>query len=389
MAELVGGRLKEETRASLHRHVADCHNCHALLVMVAQGSLSQAVSQESPPEPSADGWAPPNTFDEFHLVRRLGRGAMGVVYLAHDRSLDRQVAVKFIASQQPNTRARERFMTEARAIARLQHPNVVTVFRVGEVEGHPYIVSEYLVGQSMAELPLPVPWRRALSLGIGLVRGLAAAHRQGVLHRDLKPDNAFLTAAGEVKLLDFGLAELVDPQSSTGPSSARAAGTPRYMAPELFRGASATPRSDLYSLGLLLYELCSGTLPPRQYPRLLERQPAYGELSDVVRSREPRPLAEAAPGVDPSFAAVIDRCLRREPSERYSSAAAMLEALEQIGRDETVVGVIPEGNPYRGLQAFEAEHRALFFGRRREQRAVLERFKGEPFLLITGDSGAG
>ena len=118
---------------------------------------------------------------------------MGVVYLAQDTTLDRHVAVKFIAAHQPEPRVREYFETEARAIARLQHPNVVTVFRVGEVDGHPYIVSEYVDGQSLAELALPVPWRRVLTLGVGLARGLAAAHRQGVLHRDLKPSNALVT----------------------------------------------------------------------------------------------------------------------------------------------------------------------------------------------------
>ncbi|HEX8823118.1 MAG TPA: protein kinase, partial [Archangium sp.] len=128
------------------------------------------------PTPPASGWVPPSEFDEFHLMHVLGRGAMGVVYLAHDRSLERQVAVKFIATPQPDAEARTNFQVEARAIARLQHPNVATVFRVGEVRGHPYIVSEYVMGQSLAELPVPVPWRRVLTLGVGLTRGLAAAH---------------------------------------------------------------------------------------------------------------------------------------------------------------------------------------------------------------------
>jgi formylglycine-generating enzyme required for sulfatase activity len=384
LAELIDDRLSSEELSRVHRHAAGCSDCHDLLVTVVRGGLrlgdSRAPFQgstaslpwpESRSEPPAVGWTPPSEFGEFRLVRPLGRGAMGVVYLAQDRSLDRQVAVKFIAAHQPNAQAREHFQIEARAIARLQHPNVVTVFRVGEVGGHPYLVSEYLVGQSLAELALPLPWRRALGLGIGLARGLAAAHRQGVLHRDLKPSNALLTAAGEVKLLDFGLAELVDagaPLESRGGRTV--AGTPRYMAPELFQGASATPRSDLYALGLVLYELCTGTLPPhRNDPR-------------------PPPLTTRVPGIDIEFASLIERCLRVEPDERFASAEALCAALERLERP-LGSDVFSTGNPYRGLEPFEAEHHALFFGRDTDIRAVLERLRRQPLVLVAGDSGVG
>jgi formylglycine-generating enzyme required for sulfatase activity len=157
-------------------------------------------------------------------------------------------------------------------------------------------------------------------------------------------------------------------------------GTPYYMSPEAWAGEDLTARSDVYSLGVVLYELCAGKGPFRDVP--------WRELPRVVRGQDARPLAEAAPGVDAAFAAIIDKCLRRESADRYASAAQLLEALEGLTREESAAHV-PEGNPYRGLQAFEAEHRALFFGRRREQRAVLERLRSEPFLLMTGDSGVG
>lgn len=382
LAELMDGSLGAEALERAHAHAAECDPCHRLLATVARlGSshgedTSSSDPAQQPPSPPPGTWVPPTDCDEFRLLRLLGRGAMGVVYLAEDRWLERKVAVKFIAAPQPDARARARFLTEARAIARLQHPNVVTLFRVGEVQDHPYLVSEYLEGQSLAELPRPLPWRRVLRIGLGLARGLAAAHRQRVLHRDLKPSNVFLTHAGEVKLLDFGLAELAEAGPPPGPTPKRVlVGTPRYMAPELFRGESSTPRSDLYALGLVLYELCTGKLPPH----------ARGESPEANLLP---PLTESVPGMDPEFASLIERCLRVPPAERFASAEALCEALERLGQhhEPSVPGA---GNPYRGLSAFEAEHRALFFGREEDIRAVLERLRRQSLVLVAGDSGVG
>ncbi len=140
---------------------------------------------------------------------------MGAVYLGHDMLLDRAVAIKFISAINPDAVSREQFLTEARAAARLQHPNVVTVYRVGEIEGRPYIIQEYIRGQSLERAKKPFPWQQVLDLAIGLSRGLAAAHRRGVLHRDLKPGNVMLpNDGGGAKLLDFGLAKLLDTNQS-------------------------------------------------------------------------------------------------------------------------------------------------------------------------------
>lgn len=362
-----------------------------------------------------DAWTPPPEFDEYRIVRPIGRGRTGRVYLAHDTLLERPVAVKFIPTLGPHALAR--FLVEARAAARIQHPNVVTLYRVGQLDEQPYLVSEFIRGVSLDRLVKPVSWEQVLTIGQDLARGLCAAHRRGVLHRDIKPGNAVLTEGGTVKLLDFGLAKLLDnavgsedaspprnqpppelpadldpedsprgsPRSLDGvflPSLPQGSlvGTPYYMSPEAWAGEDLTARSDVYSLGIVLYELCAGRGPFRDV--------VWRELSHVVRNQDAPPLAQVAPHVDTTFACIIDRCLRREPSERFASAAQLLESLEALSRDDAST-LVPEGNPYRGLRAFEAEHRALFFGRRRESQAVLERLRAEPFLLITGDSGVG
>ncbi|KFA87321.1 bifunctional serine/threonine-protein kinase/formylglycine-generating enzyme family protein [Archangium violaceum] len=378
LVELLDERLSDEALARAHQHATGCGACRTLLVSVSRGGLGAkpGVPERSGPagvdveEPGLP-WTPPEVFDEFRLERVLGRGGMGVVYLAHDTSLDRRVAVKFIASSQPEPWVRAYFETEARALARLQHPNVVSVFRVGAVGGHPYIVSEYVVGQSLAELPLPVPWRRVLAFGLGLARGLAAAHRQGVLHRDLKPSNALLTRDGEVKLLDFGLAERFEPGAAPLSSHTGLAGTRLYMAPELLEGAPASPRSDLHALGRVLHELWTGELP---------RNPPRGVEAGGSR--------EGGPEIDPDFALIIARCLAPDPLERFTSAEALCEALERLERSIDPVP-LAASNPYRGLAPFEAEHRALFFGRDTDIRAVLERLHHRPLVLVAGDSGAG
>jgi serine/threonine protein kinase/formylglycine-generating enzyme required for sulfatase activity len=383
------------------------------------GSGDAATLLLEAPAPQQSGpisaWRPPPALDEYRLIQLVGRGGMGEVYLAHDEILDRPVAVKLISGIDPDPSARERFLLEARAAARLQHPNVLTVYRVGELDGRPYLITEFIRGQGLDEVPKPLAWDRVLALGIGLARGLAAAHRRGVLHRDIKPGNAILTEEGEVKLLDFGLAKLLDGAppparrasfavGAAGPNSMTRAGTmvslaplpeetppdtrapltdagsllgtPDYMAPELWRGEPATRRSDVYALGALLHELCAGDPPHHDLPAR--------SLPQLIQHRDPPRLGD----VDPAFAAVVERCLHRDPAERYASGDELREALEQLDRKGRVAAV-PEGNPYRGLHTFEAEHRALFFGRRAEVGTLIERLRTEPLVTVAGDSGVG
>jgi len=313
--------------------------------------------------------------DGFRIIRQLGRGGMGTVYLGHDDLLERPVALKFLASGDLTIPARERFRIEARAIARLQHPNVVQIYRVGEVHGRPYLAYELITGHSLDKLPRPVPWSRALRIALGVARGLSAAHAREVLHRDIKPANVMLSETDEVKLLDFGLAKLLDGVSPGSPlervsaaaldqptgvgtapgarmslsgavtlqsvahaSGARGSGsvtrggsptvtgsilgTPHYMAPELWRGEPATAQSDVYALGLLLYELLAGRLPHEGM--------RAAEIAEAVQSCDPVPIRVLCPSAPQALADVVDRAVRRLREERFQSAQEVRDALEAI-----------------------------------------------------------
>ncbi|HVE85562.1 MAG TPA: bifunctional serine/threonine-protein kinase/formylglycine-generating enzyme family protein [Myxococcales bacterium] len=360
LLQFASGSLAAEGLAAVREHAADCDDCGVLLLAVLRGDEETYVPPADGPAspPPSPPWTPPATFGVFRLGRELGRGGMGVVYHAYNLALRREVALKFIGAAHPEVRLQEFFQDELLTLASFQHPNIVTVYSSGEVDDHAYIETEHIQGQSLSDLPRPLPWPRVLHLGVELARGLAAAHRKKVLHRDLKPSNAMETEDGVVKLLDFGLAERLAPDASAG--SKGVAGTMLYMAPECLEGAPATERSDLYSLGVLLFQLLSDRIPAEDDP--------------------------LGPGVDPDLAAVIERCLRADPDQRMASAELLFDALRAL---QARLPLAPRANPYRGLAPFEAEHQALFFGRDADARDVLDKLRRQPLVLVAAESGTG
>ena len=403
LLSLAERRLEPAEMASLYAHLDQCADCRVVLAELLDAAVTdtapeQAQSPKSPPSASAADKLPAQ-LDEYRLIRPIGHGSMGQVYLAYDTLLQRQVAIKWLVSVEPDAAAQARFLTEARAIARLHHPNVLSIYRIGQSGTRWYLISEFVHGRSLDKLTTPVPPQQAMAIAHGLAQALAVAHRHGILHRDIKPANAMLDETGEVKLLDFGLAKRLE-GPARGPDSlpplgdadlasetslamtgaGKIVGTPLYMAPEVWRGERATRRSDIYSLGALLYELCSGH-PPYQGKTV-------GELGQAALAGGCQPLGELVPQVEPRFGTMVDRCLSLDPAARFASGDELCEALAALAAPQKS-GPLPAGNPYRGLHPFAAADRALFFGRNAEVRAVVERLRAEPFVLVAGDSGVG
>jgi predicted Ser/Thr protein kinase len=290
-----------------------------------------------PPSPSQAGSAPRlEWLGRYRIVRELGRGAMGTVYLAHDSQLDRSVALKiphFSAADGPEVR--QRFLREARAAATIEHPNVCPVYDVGEVGGTPYLTMAYLQGQPLSRLlegPTGLPARRAASLVRQLADALQAAHERGVIHRDLKPSNILINPRGEPVILDFGLARRMRNEAHLT-QLGQPLGTPAYMAPEQVAGAVGLmgPGCDIYALGVILYQLLTGRLP---------FEGSVAEVLIRVVAQPPEPLSKYRPDVDPRLEAVCLKALSKEVAGRYASMRDLGAALgEYLLRSQPPVAV--------------------------------------------------
>jgi eukaryotic-like serine/threonine-protein kinase len=270
---------------------------------------------------------PPGTLlgGRYEVIAPLGWGGMAEVYLTSDRLLGRQVAVKVILERYAeDERFTSRFRREARAAASLNHPNVVAVHDVGTHDGNPFIVMEHVPGRTLAELVHdrgPMPADRAAEIGEAVARALGAAHAAGIVHRDVKPGNVMVTADGRIKVLDFGIARALRWTPLTDTPAVQ--GTVEYMAPEYVRGEGADARSDLYSLGAVLYELLTGR-PPFTGDSPL--QVAYRHLEEA-----PVPPDAVRADIPSALAAVVLRCLAKHPGDRYRRAEELAADLAAAG----------------------------------------------------------
>ncbi len=260
------------------------------------------------------------TVSHYRIIEKLGEGGMGVVYKAEDTALQRTVALKFLPPDLTrDADAKQRFLHEARAAARLDHPNICAVYEVGESDGQLFLAMACYEGMTLREKLKagPLPWAEAAALAMQAAAGLSEAHAHGIVHRDIKPANLFLTSKGQVKILDFGLAKLAGASMLT--QTGTTVGTAHYMSPEQARGEAVDARSDLWSLGVVLYELVAGRPPFRgEYAQAV----IYGILNEA-----PPPLAELAPGAPAALRGVVAKCLAKDPAARPAAAWELADAL--------------------------------------------------------------
>lgn len=402
-------RLTGEDVAALETHLAACDDCRRLLADVGRAATSSdavarpaidglttaifATGAENA-EPRRGGTADPGTgrgedallaprshVGPFEILRQLGRGGMGEVYLARDTRLGRKVALKRVRpSVLASTEARERFFAEARMTARFNHPAIVTVYEVGEDDGWPYLALEYVDGRSLRQRleDEPLALRECLRIALAIAEALQEAHTHDILHRDLKPDNVMLSHDGRVRVLDFGLAVSLDTPDLQRPS--HLCGSPAYLAPELWQRQASSGASDVWSFGVMLYQLVAGRLP--------FRGPGLDQLARKVTARTPAPeLPERNEEqlLPADLRALVADCLRKDPLRRPSSS----ELVQRLSLLNLHDPALAESGPFRGLAPFGEEHRHLFFGREAEVAGFIGRLRQEVLLPIIGASGTG
>jgi len=263
----------------------------------------------------------------YKIIEKLGEGGMGVVYKAHDTKLDRDVALKFLPLELTKDRdARERFIHEAKAASALNHPNVCTIHDIQEHDGQMFIIMEFVDGQTLKDMKESISFKHAIDIGIQIADGLAAAHEKGIIHRDIKSENIMVRKDGIVQIMDFGLAKLRGSVTRLTKEGSTV-GTVAYMSPEQVQGQEADHRSDIFSLGILLYELFSGQLP---FKGVHETALMY-EIVNV----DPSPMSSIKPGIDPELDRIIFECLQKEPDERYQAVKDVSKDLKRFKRESS------------------------------------------------------
>ncbi|MDR0965326.1 MAG: protein kinase [Myxococcales bacterium] len=361
---------------------------------------------------SAFAFAPGDMVNHYELIRLLGKGGMGSVFMARDNKLGRRVAIKFLHTK--DQELARRFILEARTTARCGHENIVIIYEADEFKSMPYMVLEYLQGNTLTKLmdgSQPMPPARVAELMVPVVRALVRAHAEGIVHRDLKPDNVMITESGTVKVLDFGISKVLEsddkdaseeidiPQkkekaegsyeqtmdlaaeSSDLTRSGAIVGTLAYMSPEQWRAKGIDHRTDIWATGIMLFRMLS------------TKHPLHGktgmELAITGDYKHQMPsLRDFAPTLPSDLIDIVDKCLKKRKEQRWNNAAELLEALETFLPGRTRKLKIDE-SPYTGLSAFQEADADRFFGRNSEISAAVNRVREQPLIGIVGASGSG
>jgi serine/threonine protein kinase len=346
---------------------------------------------------------------QYELIKMIGEGGMGTVYLARDLRLGRRVAIKFLQSKQEELT--KRFLVEARATARCQHENIVVIYEVGEHAGSPYMVLEFLNGKPLTEAikgGQRLPYTGAVEIMVQVLKALECAHGQGIVHRDLKPDNIFILDSGTIKVLDFGIAKVLEANQPSAPHVSSGAvrmpsplelatgsnssltrsgtimGTLKYMSPEQWGiGVEIDHLSDVWACGVMLYRMICGRHP---------LHPLDGNQLVVTAMLElPMPsMSEGAPPDCPrELIQVVDRCLLKAKNQRWQSVTELLQAIEPFLPGRRAVELQLDESPYAGLSSFQENDAGKFFGRSREVAAMVTRIRDRPLMAVVGSSGVG
>lgn len=322
---------------TIAEHLGDCPDCERKATAIQSDGFVNLVKRAAASTPAAAA-VPPRIAPGYETLQELGRGGMGVVFLARQPGLGRLVALKQLRSGRlASPEELMRFRREAKALARLDHPNIVRVYDSGEQDNIPYLALEYVPGTTLAARLKegPIELRAGLQLLLAVTRGVEYSHRAGILHRDLKPGNILLQAnpddpegPGTPRITDFGLARPIDLASET--LSGTLIGTPAYMAPELINGTAGggSPAADIFSLGAILYELLTGR-PPFRGQNVVE-------TFDLVRMMTPIPPRKMTPSIPREVESICLHCLEKSPASRYATAAELAQDLEQFLRGESL-----------------------------------------------------
>src|ERR1044071_9709175 len=268
------------------------------------------------------------TISHYKILEKLGEGGMGVVYKAEDLKLERPVALKFLpANLLSSAQDKARFVQEAKSASALNHPNVATVYEIDEADGQMFIAMEFVDGTTLREKMAGISLKQAVDIGVQIADGLAAAHEKGIVHRDIKPENIMVRKDGLCQIMDFGLAKLRGTRSKISrlTKAGSTIGTAGYMSPEQVQGQETDHRSDIFSLGVLLYELFTGELP---FKGVHETALMY-EIVNV----DPAPMSAVKPEIDQALDLIVLECLEKDPNERTQSVKQVALDLKRVKRE--------------------------------------------------------